>query len=191
MTIKCLLWDFGDTLCDERFIWGAGPEWMALYETFDGGIGDDWSTHKLDTPAFAAEVGNRLGMPADDVISFMRERCQHIRFFDFTYNFYLSQRLPQAIVTVNPDLFSEVIVPLHGFDQSADVIVTSWEEGTTDKEVLCRLALERLPIDCEPAEALLIDNKQHNLDDWAKAGGAGYLFTTDDEFRSGIEARLA
>ena len=33
---------------------------------------------------------------------------------------------------MNPDLWSETIVPLHGFDKTADVIVSSWEEGTID-----------------------------------------------------------
>ena len=34
-SVECLLWDFGDTLCDERFIWSSGPAWMAVYESFD------------------------------------------------------------------------------------------------------------------------------------------------------------
>ncbi len=39
--VQCLLWDFGDPLCDERFIWRNGPEWMDVYETFDDGLGND------------------------------------------------------------------------------------------------------------------------------------------------------
>ena len=39
--IRCLLWDFGDTLCDERFIWSRGPAWIEVYATFDEGLGSD------------------------------------------------------------------------------------------------------------------------------------------------------
>lgn len=187
MTIRCLLWDFGDTLCDERFIWGSGPEWLAMYETFDGGIGDQWSTHEFDTAAFSAELSRLLGKPVDEIVAHMVERStNHVQFFDYTYRYFRAQKLPQAIVTVNPDLFSDVIVPAHDLASVCDTIVTSWEERTIDKSILCGVALERLSIEVEPAEALLIDNKQVNLDAWATMGGAGYLYRTDTDFRRDI-----
>ena len=102
------------------------------------------------------------------------------------YAFYRARHLPQAIVTVNPDLWSEVIVPLYGFDQTADVIVTSWEEATIDKGVLCQLAVERLGIGCAASSALLIDNKRANIDAWAARGGSGYVYTTDAAFQRDV-----
>ena len=186
MTIKCLLWDFGDTLCDERFIWGSGPEWMALYKTFDGGLGDDWSTHRLDTRAFAEKASAFLQVDPEQMIQHMVERCLHIQWFEFTYKFFKSRQLPQGIVTVNPDLFSEVIVPMHDLDEFADVIVTSWEEHNIDKSILCKLAIDRLPGHFKPEEALLIDNRMDNIDAWANVGGAGYHYTTDQQFQNDV-----
>ena len=47
---------------------------------------------------------------------------------------------------------------------------------------------------CENAEAILIDNKQANLDAWATRGGPGYLYTSDDAFvrdvAEGVDALL-
>ena len=184
--IRCLLWDFGDTLCDETFIWSSGPEWRTLYETFDDGLGHDWCLGKLDTDGFARAASERIPLNPEQIVAHMRERCSHINFFDFTYDFFKARHLPQAIVTVNPDLWSHVIVPLHGFAEATDVIVSSWEEQTIDKGILCRLALERMELECGPSEALLIDNKQANLDAWIDQGGRGYLFTTDYAFQQDV-----
>ena len=186
MQVRCLLWDFGDTLCDETFIWSSGPEWMTVYETFDDGWANDWCTGDMDTIAFARAASKYISLDPEEIVAHMRERCKHIDFFEFTYAFYKARQLPQAIVTVNPDLWSETIVPLHGFDETADVIVSSWEEGTIDKGILCGLALERLKNGCQPSEALLIDNKSSNLDAWAQHGGIGYLYTTDRTFKQDV-----
>lgn len=188
--IRCLLWDFGDTLCDERFIWSSGPRWMELYRTFDDGIGHNWSLGEITTLEFASEVAARLCMSAEAVVAHMHERCNHIAFFEHTYTFFRAHHLPQAIVTINPDFFSEVIVPLHRLDEPADAIVTSWEEGTSDKARLAEIAIERLGIDCEPHESLLIDNRQDCVDAWQARGGLAYLFTSDEAFRVGVGGGL-
>lgn len=190
MKVRCLLWDFGDTLCREDFIWSIGPEWRNVYRSFDGGWASEWNTGGMRTTEFARLASQYIPLPPDQIIRRMRERCKHIEFFEFTYSFYKQRHRPQAIVTVNPDLWTETIVPLHGFDRTADVIVSSWEEGTADKGVLCRLALERLKIDCQPSEALLIDNKQSNLDSWAARGGIGYLYTSDSAFERDVAGGL-
>ena len=159
---------------------------MAVYETFEGGCGIDWCRGALDTMAFARAATEFISLGPDDIVAHMRERCQHIQFFEFTYAFFKARHLPQAIVTVNPDLWSETVVPLHEFNKTADVIVTSWEERTLDKGILCKLALERLPVDCQNSEALLIDNKSSNLDAWKQHGGIGYLYTTDRAFNEDV-----
>ena len=181
--IRCLLWDFGDTLCDETFIWSSGPEWMEVYQTFDdGGLGAAWNLGEIDTRGFASELAKRMGWSVDAIVAHMGERCHHIEFFPETYAFFQARHLPQAIVKVNPDLFSERIVPICQFETCCGAIVTSWEEGTTDKAVLCQLAIERMGLSCKNSEALLIDNKQANLEDWAGRQGAGYLYSTDAQF---------
>ena len=102
----------------------------------------------------------------------MIERCNHIEFFAQTYAFFKARHLPQAIVTVNPDIFSDIIVPVCEFASSCDAIVTSWEERTTDKRVLGELAIDRLGLSCENGEALLIDNKPRMALARAAKGGA-------------------
>ena len=88
-------------------------------------------------------------------------------------------------------------MPICGFAADCDAIVTSWEEGAIDKNILNRLAMERMGLlddsgACENADALLIDNKQSNVDAWVGIGGAGYHYTNDATFErdstAGVDA---
>ncbi|MEM7262461.1 MAG: hypothetical protein AAF488_10765 [Planctomycetota bacterium] len=184
--IRILLWDFGDTLCDERFIWNHGPEWLEVYQTFDQGIGAAWCRGEVEIARFAKGIANRVGLSVPAVLEHLKTSCRQVAFFPKTDDFFRTHPLPCAIVTVNPDLFSTEIVPHYQLAETCDVIVTSWEEGTLDKGELCAIALERWAEECDPSEALLIDNKQANLDAWSERGGATYLYTTDDRFAEDV-----
>lgn len=185
MRVECLLWDFGDTLCDELSLWRASPEWMEVYRSFDDGLGAAWSRGDIDTRDFVAELAKRMPLTEVKILAHLR-RTDLFEFFPFTYAFFRDRHLPQAIVTVNPVFFSEVIVPACAFDEVTDAIVVSGQERTIDKGELCRRALERMNLGCDPSRALLIDNKQSNLDAWARHGGIGYLYTTDSAFRRDV-----
>ena len=185
MHVECLLWDFGDTLCDELSLWRVSPEWMAVYHSFDDGLGAAWSLGDLDTRGFVAELAKRMPLTEVEILAHLT-RTDLLEFFPFTYAFFRAHHLPQAIVTVNPAFFSEVIVPGCAFEEVTDAIVVSGEEKTIDKAELCRRALERMSFGGDPGQALLIDNKQSNLDAWAECGGLGYPYTTDSAFRSDV-----
>ena len=185
MRVRCLLWDFGDTLCNELSLWRATPEWMEVYRSFDDGIGAAWSLGDLDTRGFVAELAKRMSLTEVEILAHLN-RTDLFEFFPFTYTFFRERHLPQAIVTVNPAFFSEVVVPGLALEEITDAIVVSGEEGTIDKGELCRRALERMKFDGDPSHALLIDNKKSNLDAWAGRGGIGYLYTTDSTFRQDV-----
>ena len=185
MRVECLLWDFGDTLCNELSLWRASPEWMEVYRSFDGGLGAAWERGDLDTRGFVVELAKRMTLTEVEILAHLN-RTELFEFFPFTYAFFRERHLPQAIVTVNPTFFSEVVVPGCALDEVTDVIVVSGEEKTVDKAELCRRALERMNLSCDPSRALLIDNKRANLDAWARSGGIGYLYTTDAAFRRDV-----
>ena len=50
----------------------------------------------------------------------------------------------QAIVTVNADLFSNVVVPEYRLDRQVDLIVASWQQGSEDKSAVCECAIAQL-----------------------------------------------
>ncbi len=189
--IECLLWDFGDTLCDERFIWSSGAEWMEVYHSFDdGGLGAQWNVGAIDTKVFATHLAARMGRSSASIVDHMIARCGQIQFYRNVFEFFKSHHLPQAIVTVNPDIFTTTIAPKYDLASFCEVIVTSWEEGTDNKRRLCDIALAKMGLECSRASALLLDNKQTNVSEWVEAGGAAYLYVDDTKFAKDIEAGI-
>ena len=187
MVTKCLLWDFGDTLCDELSLWRVSKEWMAVYHSFDDseGIGAAWSLGDIDTAQVISKLSERMTLTETEIQAHL-SRTELFDFFPFTYEYFRAQHLPQAVVTVNPVIFRDMSRKLE-FDQVTDTIVISGEENTIDKGVLCAIALRRMPLNCHNYEALLIDNKQSNLDEWATLGGKGYLYISDSTFKQDVE----
>ena len=186
MHVQWLLWDFGDTLCDELSLWRVSPEWMEVYRSFDDedGIGAAWSLGELDTQEVVAKLAERMTLTEAEIRVHL-SRTDLFEFFPFTFAFFRARHLPQAVVTVNPAGFREMAEKL-AFDEVTDTIVVSGEEKTIDKGVLCEIAIRRMPITCANDQALLVDNKQANLDAWAARGGIGYLYSTDSAFEQDV-----
>jgi beta-phosphoglucomutase-like phosphatase (HAD superfamily) len=122
-----------------------------------------------------------LGIAADAAMAHIQARCRDVRFFEHAWAAARARTRPQAIVTLNPDLFTRFVSPTYRLDSVFDVIVTSWQEHTRYKASLCEIALERLGGE-DPSEALLIDNIDANVDAWRARGGQAYWFRGDEEF---------
>jgi hypothetical protein len=163
---------------------------MEVYHSFDDedGIGAAWSLGNLETHEVVAKLAQRMTLSEAEIHAHL-SRTDLFKFFPFTYAFFRARHLPQAIVTANPSLFREMAQDL-GFDEVTDTIVVSGEEKTLDKGALCQIAIQRMPIVCANEQALLIDDKQSNLDAWAGRGGTGYLYTTDAAFRQDVAAGI-
>ena len=186
--IKTLLWDFGDTLVDETWLQLPMPEcerWPQAYRdlVYHGPLIDEWNLGNVDTNTVAEALADHLSLPVGKVLAHMELACKTIRFFEYVVAYAKSSSLPQAIVTVNPDIFSTVVATHYNLFADFPVIVTSWEERTLSKSEICDIALDRQGLNIERAEALLIDNKSENIDAWVAVGGAGYLFRGEQAFR--------
>jgi FMN phosphatase YigB (HAD superfamily) len=183
--IRTLLWDFGDTLVDERFLWTCPPGvpgWTDCYRELAGGeLGTRWNRGTATFAELAAQMSTRLGMSREAVLAYARRCCADIRFFEHAWAAARARALPQALVTVNPQEFRGWIVPNYALTDHFDVIVVSAEEGTESKAELCDIAAARLGC-ADRAHALLIDNIEGNVDAWRSRGGSAYHFRGDDEF---------
>jgi FMN phosphatase YigB (HAD superfamily) len=181
--VRYLLWDFGDTLADQRWMWPSPenvPGWTARYQALpDSDLDIRWNVGEATSEDLAAEFAADLGCAPEALVAHMEQRCHDVRFFEGAWAAAHAHTLPQAIVTVNSDVFSRFVVPKYALDSVFDAIVTSWEEHTMEKAQLCEIALERLG-GHDPAEALLIDNIEANVEAWRARGGQAYLFTTDE-----------
>lgn len=193
MPPEALLWDFGDTLVDERWMRrcpDAHPEWEEAWTAVMDRLADRWNAGAVGMPEVFAGLADRTGMTLPDVEAHARDCCERVVFHPTAWQVAREHRLPQALVTVNPDLVADYVVPAHDLATVFDVIVVSYAEGTVDKPSLCRIALDRLRFDGDPGAALLIDNRQDLVHAWQQAGGSGYWFQSDDQFRRDVRRLL-
>ncbi len=184
MKYSCVLWDFGDTLVDQSWLLEPpcdGINWESLFveHIWNGEWGHRWFIGDLATEDVAQLLATVIDLDSDVILKHMIKRSKSITFFENAFNIAKSLNCPQAIVTVNSDIFSNVIVKEYSLHDYFTEIVTSWQESTIDKCRICDLALERLGI-TERSDALLIDNIKDNVDSWVALGGKGYHFCGDE-----------
>ncbi len=193
MTPAVLLWDFGDTLVDERWMLRPPedcPAWPTAWAEVMGRHAGEWDVGAVTWAEVTGALAERTGLTVEAVAAHARRCCGDLSFNPSAWRVAKERRLPQAIVTVNPDLFSDHVVPVHDLGRVFDVIVASWTEGTTDKPELCDIALRRLGLGGARSEALLIDNRAELVEAWRARGGAGYWFQGDGQFERDLPALL-
>lgn len=191
MTPAVLLWDFGDTMVDERWMRRVPPEcptWEAVWMDVMADHADDWNIGRVGADEIFGALADRSGMTAAAVRSHARRCCESIAFNETAWRVASKRPLPQALVTVNPDLLADVVVPAYGLDDVFDVIVTSSAERTDDKPALCDIALQRLGFTGSRSDALLIDNRLDLVEAWKELGGAGYWFESDERLRADLSS---
>lgn len=188
--VECILWDFGDTLADERLMWPSPDnalQWTEIWKNSEElGILNPWMKGEINLNQAAESFAQLLPISKDEVISHMKDRCKDIFFFPKTWEFVTSCGLPQAIVTINPDIFDDWIVPNYNLGKYFNPIIASYELKTLSKAKICLEALKQFSTEINPSSALLIDNKEENIKEWAECGGAGYLYKDDNTFHRDI-----
>ena len=187
-----LVWDFGNTLADERWAWTGPPGvvgWEAEYRAFGASeLAERWNVGLVTTTEVAAVLATALDCSPQTVNAYLHTSCRSISFFPTAWCAARQHAFTQALVTVNPDLFRHEIVATYGLDRRFDVIVISAEEQTTDKTELCEIALRRLDPGLHPASSVLIDNVAHNVHSWEQRGGLDYVFIDDATFSRDLDA---
>ena len=190
--LQCVLWDFGNTLAKEAFSHASRelPDWPDAFKAVHALYGDAWDSGTLSDKEFAKLMAERLDVPMPLVRQDLEQRCASISFFDESLRVVEACRLPQVLVTVNPPLFSELIVPQYAVFKRFEMIVTSWEERVLDKAELCAVALSRLQVAIAPSATLLIDNMSDNVKRWEQRGGQGYWFRGPEVLKGDLSGAL-
>lgn len=185
--IDLVCWDFGDTLIDERMMWRAPdgvPEWPEIYTRWFAehpGWDDRWMVGDALLNDMIPWLAAETGMTRSAVSRHLRWTWTQAEWFESSRRWVdrLNGRILQAVVTVNPYEFSGVSAAI-GIDGLVDVIVTSADLGREEKSVMAEEARAILGLDPGLSTSLLIDNKQHNLDEFRAAGGHAILFDPND-----------
>jgi hypothetical protein len=187
--VSVLLWDFGNTLADERWMRRAPasfPGWSRAWSDVMAMLANDWDSGRIRDHVVFDAMAERTGMTIQDVERHVEHCCRSLMFNRAAWRVAAEHRLPQALVTVNPDLFIDRIVPEYRLEAIFDVIAVSCAEGTTNKVSLCLRALERLDFRDDRSGALLIDNQEDVVTAWKGVGGAAYWYRDDAAFESDL-----
>ncbi len=91
-----------------------------------------------------------------------------------------------ALVTVNMDVFSRIVVPAHGLDRIFDVIVSSSDHRDLRKEILWGLAFAQLGDNLHYGNSLLIDDSPQATALFESRGGTAHRYENDQRFREWI-----
>ncbi|MDJ0767232.1 MAG: hypothetical protein QNJ12_00505 [Ilumatobacter sp.] len=175
--IDLVCWDFGDTLCDERFMRippDEVPQWTAVYD----GVVDahpawvaDWMLGRASLNDLIAPLAEKLPMSRAAIARHLRAVWRRIAWFPEARAWLerLDGAVPQAVVTVNPWEFAGIAAAC-GLDRHVDVIVTSAEIASESKVAMALRARELLALSGDLSTTLLIDNRSDNVDEFVGAG---------------------
>lgn len=187
--MQVLLWDLGDTLVDERWMRRPPPGcpgWEEAWTEVMARHADAWNVGRIGADVVWTALADHTGLAVAEVRTHAERCCRSLAFHETACSVARQRRLPQALVTVNPDIVPELVVPAHGLGDVFDVIVASCTEGTDDKSALCDIALDRLGHSGDRGHALLIDNRHDLVQAWEAAGGLGYHFHDDRTFAADL-----
>lgn len=194
--IDAILFDFGGTLVDQVFFRNGSikisnfPKIMMekFYEPFfsnpnSSSLLGGWIAGELTKNDIAQAISLETNFPKEDVLSAMEENCRNLMVFDkvFEWAKEISKTKKTAVVTINSDIFTDVIVEAYSLNKYFSVIVNSCHYKTMDKNLVCKIALEKLG-QVRIERALLIDDSKSNCEEFIQAGGNSYFFKNEDQF---------
>ena len=188
--ITCVVFDFGFTLSSDRYFKLLGAqalkqvdEMMTVRE--DPHISQGWATGLLSSQDVANYLSSKTGLAPDIILSALYEGCAQITFNEAVWNFAQQQEQlgrKTALVTVNFDVFNEVVVPNCGLDTVFDAIVNSSDYGTGDKEKLWSVAFDMLGEEYGYSNSLLIEDSADQVRRFRNLGGIAHRYTDDAAF---------
>lgn len=192
--IDAILFDFGGTFVDQVFFRSGSvkisdfPKIMKekFYEPFfsnpdSRSLLGSWIAGESTKYDIAQSISLQTNYPSEDVLSAMEENCRNLRVFDSVFEWAkeISKIKKTAIVTINSDIFTDVIVETYSLNIYFAVIVNSCHYKTVDKTLVCKIALEKLG-NVRIDRALLVDDSKSNCEEFIQAGGNSYLFTDEN-----------
>ncbi|MFC1819471.1 hypothetical protein ACFLZG_00090 [Thermodesulfobacteriota bacterium] len=196
--INCVIFDFAFTLCSELYFKEIGIESESKITEFifrGDNIkkwSDPWMSGELTSKDICKYLSDNLPFSSDDIYSALCRGCSHLDMNQEVYNFAKALAISEkktALVTINADIFSQIVVPQNGFDSIFDIIVNSADEHEIDKGKLLQYSLDLFGSDITFGTSLLIDDSP--IVDWFRAqGGYAYRYTDDDSFGEWMKTNI-
>jgi len=189
--------DYGMTLSSALYFRRAPPDcpqWVQVVEeaVFGSEWFERWMVGEACARDTAAYLATRLPLSPAAVEAQMRAGCRGLALNRGVVAFVRKGRArgrKTALVTANIDLFTQVIVPDQGLEGLFDVIVNSYEYGSTDKVRLWVAAFRQLGSGHGYGTSFLLEDSVQNVARFVALGGRGHCYRGDDELESWLETK--
>ena len=193
--LRAVIFDYGFTISSEHYFnvpHPQIPDWNALIQKHVFGDKDfalDWMTGRAGLDDIAAILHGLTGENCESIGRYLRQGCtslkENMAGIEFAKDLKRSD-VPIALVTANFDVFSDVVVPEHGYDDLFPVIINSSDHGEIDKRKLWPIAFKRLGQGISYRDCLLIEDSDKELDFFKAGGGQAIKYTSEVAFASQI-----
>ena len=136
--IDAVIFDYGFTMSSEYYFnipHPRIPQWHELIQEsvfYDECVTSEWMNGRIGLRDIAGILQERTGEDLESNLVFLRDGCKDLRENSAVVRFARKLRghaIPIGLVTVNCDVFSDIIVPEHRYDELFDVIVNSCDHG--------------------------------------------------------------
>jgi FMN phosphatase YigB (HAD superfamily) len=190
-----VIFDYGFTMSSEYYFNVPHPGihgWSELIQASvfaDTRVARAWMYGEIGIGDIARIIQDATGEEHASILHYLRIGCRHLRENAAVAAFarrLKASGVPIGLVTVNFDIFNEVIVPEHGYDKLFDVIVNSCDYAEIDKRVLWPIAFSHLGAHIGYANSLLIEDGPENPQRFRDLGGYAIEYTDDAAFRREI-----
>jgi hypothetical protein len=189
--IQCVVFDYGFTL-SSGFYFNVSPpgapNWSDLVQEAifsRSEIIEPWMRGEISLNDIAYILAHETGLRSKELLYYLRRGCTDLGFNKSIHEFACwvrSTPLKSALVTINMDVFSDVIIRSHGLGKLFDVIVNSAEVGTCDKTILWPMAFESLGSHISYHNSLLIEDGEKHPTEFRNRGGMSHQYLGDREF---------
>jgi len=193
--INSVIFDFDGTLCSGRYFEPLGSDALDAIGSLVFGDNatqwaDPWMKGEFSSRDIASYLSKHLPESEEEILSALRQGCSQMTFNAAVYDFAIQQRAADrktALVTANMDVFTETVVPAHGFDALFNIVLNTADHRTLDKSALWRAALTSFGPTHSFSSALLIDDSPRMITLFSSLGGNAYQYTGEEAFRDWLE----
>ncbi len=142
-------------------------------------------TNEITKKDIAKIISEKTQLPLNQVLDYMHEGCNHLSFNSAVYDFAIyckQQGIKTVLVTVNMDIFSEIVVPKYELKNLFEVIINSADFECSDKNVLWKIGFDQLVGNINYHNSLLIEDSKKNIKKFRRNGGFVHQYLNDNNF---------
>ncbi|HWL07062.1 MAG TPA: hypothetical protein VNQ76_01480 [Planctomicrobium sp.] len=183
-----LVVDYSGTLSFDLYFRSLGQDFLAHVQELmfrdDKSVTDRWMAGTWTARDVAVWLSSHTGRNAVDIEIELRRGCACMSLNASVMELVQDTRskgLKSALVTINADVFTKVVVPTQNLHEFFDVIVNSADQREIDKRQLWKHAFCLLGPEAGYSNSLLIDDSKKSVEWFREAGGTAYHYQQDDD----------